>query len=491
MATSKWIPLFIAPAVLAISGTAFAQTTLTAAVNLAVQKSPDVAVDANRRLSIDEALRAAKGGYLPRVEAGLGIGREYADNSNSIPSATNPTGPQWLTRKEASITASQMIFDSFATRNEVRRNEARVDSSAYRVSGTSEQIALKTIEAYLDVLRLQETVRLTRDNLASHDKTYDQIKLRADSGIGRRADQDQSQARLALARANMVSAEANLRDAEINYMRYTGVMPDKLVKPEGPNADLMPKNSSEAFEKAKNRNPLLKVSIADIEAANAQHDAAKSALGPRFDVEAGINNLENAAGYQGKDDTQYVMLRMRWNLFRGGSDIARIGETKALANEATEVRNRTMRQLDQSVNLSWNTFVSVNSRLPNLRQHAESSLRTRDAYVQQFSIGQRTLIDLLDTENEYFTSSVEYNNAQHMELFSRYRLMADMGALLESVRVQQRDESVPLTVAATPALAPKPEASPAPQAPAPAVEAPQAPVPASEAIPEAVAPPNP
>jgi len=458
MTTSKWLHLFVGSAVLSMSGAAFAQTTLTAAVEMAVKNSPDVAVDAHHRLSLNDALRGAKGGYLPRVDVGAGIGREWADNSNTRPSTA---GPQWLTRKEASITASQMIFDSFATANEVARNKARVESSAHRVAGTADQIALKTVEAYLDVLRLRETVRLTRDNLGSHDKTFDQIKIRADSGVGRKADQDQSQARQALARSNMVSAEANLRDAEINYMRYTGVMPDNLVKPEGPKPELMPRNAMDAFDKAKDGNPLLKLAHADIKAANAQHRAAKSALGPRVDVEAGINNLDNAAGVEEKNDTRYVMLRLRWNLFRGGADNARIGETKSLANEATEIKNRTLRQLDQSVNLSWNAYSSVQSRLPNLKQHAESSLLSRDAYVQQFSIGQRTLIDLLDTENEYYTSSVEYNNAQHLEMFARYRLMSDMGRLLESLNVQKREESL-LAGAQSPVSEQKPEASAAP-----------------------------
>ncbi len=464
--SSKWIGLALTPLVLALSGAAFAQTTLTAAVDLAVKKSPDVAIDAHRRLSVDEALRGARGGYLPRVDVGLGIGKEKASNATSRRS-TPPTHEDYWTRREASVTASQMIFDSLATYNEVKRNEARVESSAHRVAGTAEQIALKAVESYLDVLRLRETVRLTKDNLASHEKTYDQIKLRADSGVGRKADQDQSQARLALAKANLVSAEANLRDAEINYARYTGTAPDNLVKPEGPKLDLMPKNAMDAFDKAKSANPLLKQAEADIKAANAQHNAAKSALGPRVDLELGASDLDNASGVPGHTDDRYAMLRMRWNIFRGGADVARIAETKALSYEATEIRNRTIRQLDQSVNLSWNAYSSVNSRLPNLKQHAESSLMTRDAYVQQFSIGQRTLIDLLDTENEYYTSSVEYNNAQYLELFARYRLMADMGRLLESLNVQQRDES--LLAGALPL--PKPEEAAPRPAPAPAAAA--------------------
>lgn len=422
---------------LAISSLAFAQTTLTAAVDQTLKTSPDVKADAMRRLSTDAALKGAYGGYLPRVDLGYGYGRERTDNSNTLAS-----GPRYLDRREKSATLSQMLFDSMATSSEVARNKARVDSSAYRVAGTSEQMALRVVEAYLDVLRLRENVRLTQENLAAHQKTFDQIELRAQSGVGRKADQDQALARLALAKSNLVSAQANLRDAEINYQRFTGTSPDNFFKPDGPKPSEMPASLEVALEQARANNPLLKQAQADVEAANAQNRAAKAAFGPRFDLEAGINNLDNAGGYQGSDDTKYAMVRMRWNLVRGGSDYARVGETQALTYEAMEIHKRTLLQLEQSVRLSWNTNLSVRDRLPNLKQHAEASLLTREAYMLQFGIGQRSLIDLLDTENEYYTSSVEYLNAQYLELFSRYRLMADMGKLLDTLKVAKLDESV-------------------------------------------------
>lgn len=429
----------IASTVLVATGTVFGQTTITAAVDLALHKSPDVAVDAAHRRSVDHALRGAKGGYLPKVDFALGYGLEKANNASSKGLGNED---KFLHRDEASLRISQMLFDNGATYHEVMRNKARLKANAYRVAGTSEGVALKTVEAYLDVLRLRETVVLTKDNLATHEKTYDQIRQRAESGVGRKADQDQAEARLALSKANLISAEANLRDAEINYMRYTGVYPEKLVKPEGPGEKLMPTTLAEALKKANDGNPLLKLAMADIEEANAQHLAAKSPLGPRIDLEAGATHVRDGGGVEGDDDTKYLMARLRWNLYSGGSDQARVRETKELVNEAKEIMMRTTRQLDQSVSLSWNAYTSVEQRLPNLQQHAESSMLTRDAYVKQFSIGQRTLIDLLDTENEYYTSSVEYNNGQYLELFARYRLMADMGKLQDALNVQKREESL-------------------------------------------------
>ncbi|MDL2284587.1 TolC family outer membrane protein [Oxalobacter sp. OttesenSCG-928-P03] len=434
----KIISATIGSMFLLLSGTAMAQTTMAAAVDHTIKTNPDIATDARHRRSVDEALIGAYSGYLPSVDVGWGYGREKAKNSN-----TYNRWSEYMTRREKSLTAEWNIFQSFGTYFEVERNKARMQSAAHKVAGTSEQIALRVVEAYLDVLRMRETVRLTKQNLDNHQKTYDQIQMRAASGVGRRSDLDQAEARLALAKSNLVSAEANLRDVEIAYQRYTGMHPDDLFQPEVPADSLMPTSLENALEVAREYNPLLKQSLADIEAANAQYHAAKSPFGPRFDLEGGITEYDNTGGVRGPSDDHYLMLRMRWNIFRGGADMARLGETKQLSYEAMEINKRTLMQLDQSTALSWNTLVSVRERLPNLKQHVDSSLATRDAYTLQFSIGQRTLIDLLDTENEYYTATVEYVNGQYLELFACYRLMADMGRLLNSLGVQHLVDTDP------------------------------------------------
>ena len=436
---TRLIYIAVASALASLAGVAYAQTTMSGAVEYTITHNPDVAIDARHRRAVDEALLGAYSGYLPSVDLAWGTGREKANNSTTRGPQGSNAPYSWsntLHRHERSVTAQWNIFQSLGTWFEVERNKARVESAAHRVAGTSDAIALRVVEAYLDVLRMRETVRLTRQNLDNHQKTYDQIQMRVASGIGRRSDLDQSEARLALARSNLISAEANLPDVEIAYRRYVGMPADDLIQPALPDSSLIPRDLETAQEAARQGNPLLKQSYADVDAANAQYNAAKSPFGPRLDIEAGITNVDNAGGAIGSSDDRYVMLRARWNIFRGGYDTARLGETKQQSYEALDISKRTLMQLEQSTALSWNTLQSVRERLPSLKQHAESALATRDAYTLQFTIGQRTLIDLLDTENEYFTSTVEYVNGQYLELFAAYRLLADMGLILPTLGVQ-------------------------------------------------------
>lgn len=423
----------IASAVALLVSHSVSAQTLNQAVEQTIKTNPDILVDANRRLANDKTIDEARGGYFPKVDLNLGYGRENSDNITTRP------GDRTLTRGEAGLTLSQMLYDGFGTRSEVARRTATAESSAWRVQGTSEQISLRAIETYLDVLRRQEQLILIQDNLHAHEKTFEQIKLRADSGVGRKADLEQIQARQALSQANVSSAEANLRESIINFRRVVGEPPVDLVKPEA--AVTLPATADEAVEAGLANHPILNSAKSDIDATIAQTHAAQAALQPRVDLELGADWNNHLDGVKWKDNDAYAMLRLRYNLFRGGSDIARVTETKIQTLEAIEVSNRTRRQVEESTRLSWNALQTAIDRLPKLKEQADATERTRDAYYKQFNIGQRTLLDVLDSENELYTAKSNYVDAQYIELFAHYRLAADMGKLLESLGVAPRDEA--------------------------------------------------
>ncbi|WP_337238041.1 TolC family protein, partial [Salmonella enterica] len=110
-----------------------------------------------------------------------------AGHNNGLPQSPN----------EATISLEQNVFNGFATNSEVARQKATVDSRAYSVMNTSESTAYAVIQAYFAVVQREEFVRLAEDDLANHERIYDQIKLRTDQGVGRSGDFMQAEARLA------------------------------------------------------------------------------------------------------------------------------------------------------------------------------------------------------------------------------------------------------------------------------------------------------
>lgn len=402
------------------------------AVDATVKTNPDVLAATHERQAVSKEVDQARAGYYPTLDLAIGTGWEMTDN----PSTRNSgRGEVHLNRDEASLNLRQMLFDGFETSNEVDRQQARTNSRAFGVYSAAENTALDAVLAYHNVLRQQQLVELAQTNLEAHERTHDQILLRAERGVGRKADMEQSLGRLALAEANLKSELANLRDAETAYIRVVGMEPASLSLPDSP-ITMIPASIDEAIAIATENHPTLRLASYDVESAEAQHATAKAPFYPDLHLEVGTRADHDIDGIEGKDKDITAMLRLRYNLFNGGRDSARREETAFLINQAAEIRNNTHRQVEESVRLSWNAWQTLRSQMPARIQHVESSEKARDAYQQQFSLGQRTLLDLLDSENEVFRARTALVNTKYDELYAMYRILNSMGMLLQGLNVE-------------------------------------------------------
>jgi len=245
------------------------------------------------------------------------------------------------------------------------------------------------------------------------------------------ADMDQAEARLAQARNNLLTEQTNLADAQTNYLSAVGEMPDQLSPPQGFIA-LMPANLNEARQQMIENSPVLRSAESDIAAAEKQYQTAKSSFYPRFDAELGRTADNNIGGEQGHNNSWEAMVRMRFNLYSGGSNKADLESKSYQANQALDIRNNALRQLNEEVGLAWNAYNNANAQLPIAQQYVDRSNSVRTAYQQQFSLGERTLLDLLDSENELFTAQQRLVQIKNQQLYTQYRIKADMGQLLKS-----------------------------------------------------------
>jgi adhesin transport system outer membrane protein len=414
---------------LALAASFVQAETLPEAMQKAMDVHPEIQAGVNNRLSADYQLKAAKGGYLPRVDVLAGYGREGTDSVTTRADGNN--GYTTLNRGESSLRVSQMVFDGFATSSEVGRQQANVNSRAYSLLGTSERTALTVAQVYLDVLTRREMVRLAEENLHSHERIYDQITLRTNRGVGRAADLDQAEARLAQARNNLITEQTNLADAQTGYLSAVGELPDQLVQPQGFVA-LLPANLNEARQQLIENSPILRSAESDIVAAEKQYDAAKSAFYPRFDAELGRSADNDVDGLDGHNNEWQAMLRMRFNVFNGGSNKADLESKSYQTTQALDIRNNALRQLNEELGLAWNAYNNATAQVPIAQTYVDHSVVVRTAYQKQFSLGERTLLDLLDSENELFTAQQRLAQVKNLQLFTQYRIKATMGELLKS-----------------------------------------------------------
>ena len=417
---------------LAASSWASAQS-LREVVQMTVETNPAVAQIAKRKDAADAAFEAAKSGYFLKLDWQYAAGRERSQNSS--------TGGAWvrLNRHVDTMVANQMLWDGLGTRSEVERRRAISDAAAYKVHSAAEDVALQAVDAYLDVLKNQELVGYARENYQAHLRTFDQVKLRSDKGVGRRADLDQVEARLSLATANVRSAESTLRESEITFQRVVGRNPIALAPVQEPKT--LPASADEAVKTGLANHPTLKSAYSDIEQAAAQRELARSLWSPRVELEGSYSNNRNIDGVAGPNRDRLLMLLVKWNLFRGGFDYHRLRETAYQIDEATEISRNTTREVENAVRVSHNAHLTAVERLPQLERYVKSSDATRSSYAQQFSIGQRTLLDLLDAENEYYTARTQYLNTKYIELSQKYRTLKAMGLLLSTFDIKQPDQA--------------------------------------------------
>jgi len=408
--------------------------TLFDAVQHGMISNPDVLENTARGLSAKQGIDRAKGGYYPSVDVNAGFGRERSLNPTTA--AIDDIQVAILNRTEQAVELRQHLFAGGGIVNEVRRNQYITQSQRFKTQGVAEDLALEITKDYLAVLMHERLYAFSVSNLRAHRAVFRMIKARADAGVSREAEVDQAVARLALAESNQISSQADLQEVRINYAKVVGKWPEHLTWPIIPASKYLPGNLGKAIEKGMDNHPTVKSSYADVKQAKAQYKVARSSYYPKVDVVLNSSKNKNLSGLLGPNDSTSAMLRMNYNAFRGGADAAYVRQTAFQVQEAYEAKNRTLLQLKEAIRLSWNACTSATLRLRPLKAHVVASRKTRTAYQDEFKVGKRTLLDLLDSQNELYQSEIELARGQNDEVLSRYRILNGMGSLLYYLKLK-------------------------------------------------------
>ncbi|MDR1228453.1 MAG: TolC family outer membrane protein [Azoarcus sp.] len=376
-------------------------------------------------------------GYMPSVDLNASAGHRWRKDPHVKKDDWNYSN--------AALELNQMIYDGFKTSSEISRLGYRRLVRYYELLDASENVGLEVTRAYGDVERQRELVEHAKANYAAHKQIYDQINNRTTAGVSRRVDLDQAAGRLALAESNLLTEVSNLHDVSARYQRLVGELPvDQLP----PLADSfagvpLPENVVAALRTAYVSNPSFNAAIEDVRANLSKRDVARSNYHPKLDLRAstGVNrNIDNDDnGLKGVRRESLVEVLFSFNIFRGGTDNARVRQAGEEVNQAKDLREKACRDLRQTLTIAYQDTRSLVEKLGYLDLHQSSTAKAREAYRRQFDIGQRTLLDLLDSENEYFNARRAYTNARFDLLVAQARTLAGTGQLLHTLGVVRED----------------------------------------------------
>lgn len=385
-------------------------------------------IQENRQAAIHE-LRRAKAGWGPQIDLSGRGGFGYLSDDTTR-SEGSDTG--MYASYSAGALLVQPLWDGLATHSRVWTREAMVDSLTHRVFDNATTLSLDGLIAHIDLLRRREILRLAEENVRQYQMILAAEKERVALGAAASSDVSQTQGRLARAMTTLTEARASLREGEASYSRLTGLpVPEELASIVLP-ADMYV-NADEVMRDAERWNPKLNAYLADIQMARGDKELAKSAFHPQIRLEAGPNfsDREGPGSHWSKGND--VMLVMRWNLFKSGADVAATRSADAKIDEASEILYNFKDELAEEVENTWTQYRSAIAQQKYYEEAVIFNRETRDAYREQFLLGQRSLLDVLDAEDELFNSSTQYETMSGNVLVGAYRMYGLSGRLLSLV----------------------------------------------------------
>jgi len=416
--------------------------SLTNAIATGIATNPEYGEVAANRRATDEELKQGRALYLPSIDAHAETGPEWTNSPSTRSSAfatnSDSTARKW--HNLASVTLTQLLFDGFNAQYEVERQKARVQSAANRVRETAELVGLSIVESYLEVMRQRQLLMIARQNVQDHETLYNQIEDGVRAGKSTQADEEQAKERVAVARATESSTRQSLRTAEAKYIQVVGDQPGQLELPTIPYDKLDADVNAEVL-KTLAYSPTLNIFTADIETAYAESLQTRSSFYPKVNLQVGASAGHDLQGVDGGDSNASALVVANWNLYRGGADIARAREFIERHSQAKESRMKAAREVENDVRSTWASMVSAGERAKEFDNQAMANEQVVKAYKDQFNLDRRTLLDVLDAQNELFVSRSNTINSEFLEMLAVYRLLALKGQLLPTLNVSYPRES--------------------------------------------------
>lgn len=411
------------------------------ALKQAIATNPGVGEAAANRRATESELRQQQGTLLPQVRLEGRWGPERF-NQNIVPA---PLGNgQWLDGRAASIVVRQLLFDGFTSINEIWRQTARVNASAARVHERTELLALDAAEAYIDVTRYLRLVAIAEDNLRVHRNLFANVQSRFNGGRAGEGDLEQTRERVENAEAALAGFRQSLDEARAKYRKTVGLQPINLRTPGRLGG--LPRTKDESLARALQFNPTIKAAAEDARAAKYAFDSTAGAFVPNVYLEGRASTGIDSDTYVGHRDDVSGKVVVSWDIFRGGQDTWKRKEMAERYIQGTMAHARLQRDAVESIDKAWAARTLTADRIASLTRQIASDRKVIVSYQKEYELGQRSLVDLLNGQNQLFNGLVSLISTQGVAVFADYQLLAAMGGLIEYIKAPPPADAAPLPI---------------------------------------------
>ncbi|MFL5294776.1 MAG: TolC family outer membrane protein [Phenylobacterium sp.] len=415
--------------------------TLADAIALAYETNPTLQAQRANQRALDENYVQARSGWRPQLSISSSAtyletrtpraarGGLVDTNGDGVPDAVG-SGINERNSGSLGLNLSQPIWTGGRTAAAVSAAEGDILSGRETLRRVESQVLLTVVQAYVDVRRDQESVRIRQENVGVLQKQLDESKARFDVGEITRTDVAQSQARLAAAQALLQSAIAQLGISRANYAAVVGQNPGEL-QPEPSLAFLLPANAEDAFAIAEKFNPLLRAQQFAEEASRARVAGARAERMPSLSARASLGYSGPAApfdqGLYSRNVTVQGVFSMP--LFTGGLTSSRIRQAVE-RNNVDRINIETQRRsVLQTVTQSWNQLIAARANIDSTSESVRAASIAATGTREEQKVGLRTTLDVLNAEQELRNDELNAAAARHDEYLAAASVLSAMGRL--------------------------------------------------------------
>ena len=404
-----------------MAGTAGADTLREALIS-AYQTNPTLTAQRQTLEATDASVAIAKAAGRPQVSGNVGLNQPVSRTGLYHQEGGGPT-------LSVGVDVSYPLFNGGSVRNSVKAAETRVEAGRATLSAVEGDVFTNAVSAYMDVIRDRAIVELNRNNVKVLETNLEATKDRFQIGDLTRTDVAQSEARLQLGRAQLATAEGNATASEATYRQVIGHPPGDLAPP--PPLPPLPASADEAVRIALANNPdLISISRQAI-AAGYDVNVARASRLPNLSAVAGgtySNQIAgNTLGAPRSGTETRVGLSANVPIFQGGLPAARIRQSQAQQGQLFEQVVGTERAVVQAARAAYANYDAAEREIQAQTVAVQANELALEGNRAEQSVGTRTVLDVLNAEQELLNSQVALVTAKRDAYVAGFQLLNSMG----------------------------------------------------------------
>jgi adhesin transport system outer membrane protein len=429
-------------ALCAASSTMVCAENLQQAVRAAIVTHPSIAT---AKAGSEEAVqdqREQRSDYYPTVGVNGSAGRIYGNNATSRGLSVT-RGAGYSNLWNGSVSATEKIFTGFQTSNRIRSAEARKTSADFNVMDVRESVAYRAVQSYVDLMRAQEGLAMLNAHGKKVDDYMNRIKKMVDDGGSDEAEYQQARDIRVILDGLTDDYKGQVKAAESNYFDMMGYSPEgKLDRPVVP-VEMIPSSLQDALTHARTTHASVQAAQHTAKSAEYDIEAEKGTLYPTVEGELSYMEEEKEDIIGGEVEDARAVVNLNWSFDTGGAQLARIGKRKAARAEAMSRELETQRQVELGVRLAWAEYETAREQADNYEKRRALNEKLFSTYKIQFEGSKITLLQLMQADNQLFTTGLEKMNGQYRLIASEYAILSSMGKLQNSLRLASILETEP------------------------------------------------